>query len=225
MKNYYELLEVSENASPEVIEKAYKALVKKYHPDLQPNEKKAEAENKIKIINEAYEILSNKDKKEKFDTQLKIKKIKEEQLKYDQMKKNYTTNINNNYSQNSIQKKVIQKPKTYKAQHHSNHNIQNNYDQTINELYNKAYQNAYINTLKNMGYEIKYEKSFKEKIRIFFSTILTIIVFIFVCFILWQIPFVKNYFTGLYNSNDIFKLFVDLAKNIITSFVSLFYNI
>ena len=34
----YEILEVSENASPEVIEKAYKILVKKYHPDLQPPE-------------------------------------------------------------------------------------------------------------------------------------------------------------------------------------------
>ena len=38
MKNYYEILEVSQNASPEVIEKAYKALVKKYHPDLQTKE-------------------------------------------------------------------------------------------------------------------------------------------------------------------------------------------
>ena len=35
MKNYYEILEVDSKASPEVIEKAYKTLVKKYHPDLQ----------------------------------------------------------------------------------------------------------------------------------------------------------------------------------------------
>ena len=48
MKNYYDLLEVSEKASPEVIEKAYKTLVKKYHPDLQPDDKKKEAEEKIK---------------------------------------------------------------------------------------------------------------------------------------------------------------------------------
>ena len=43
-KNYYEWLEISKNASPEVIEKAYKALVKKYHPDLQEGESKKEAE-------------------------------------------------------------------------------------------------------------------------------------------------------------------------------------
>ena len=75
MKNYYEILEVSENASPEVIEKAYKALVKKYHPDLQPSEKKQEAENKIKMINEAYDTLSNSQKKETYDRQLKMQKI------------------------------------------------------------------------------------------------------------------------------------------------------
>ena len=38
-ENYYDILEVSKNASPEIIEKAYKTLVKKYHPDLQKNEK------------------------------------------------------------------------------------------------------------------------------------------------------------------------------------------
>ena len=64
MKNYYDILEVARNASPEVIEKAYKALVKKYHPDLQPDEKKQMAENKIKLINEAYDVLSDKIKKE-----------------------------------------------------------------------------------------------------------------------------------------------------------------
>jgi len=92
MKNYYELLEVSENASPEVIEKAYKALVKKYHPDLQPNEKKQEAENKIKIINEAYEILSDNEKKQKYDEQLRRQKLKEEQLKYAEINKKRQNN-------------------------------------------------------------------------------------------------------------------------------------
>ena len=56
MINYYEVLEVSENASKEVIEKAYKALAKKYHPDLNKDNPK-EAESKMKQLNEAYEEL------------------------------------------------------------------------------------------------------------------------------------------------------------------------
>ena len=51
MKNYYEILEINEKASQEIIEKVYKVLVKKYHPDLQENaEAKAKCEEKIKEI-------------------------------------------------------------------------------------------------------------------------------------------------------------------------------
>ena len=70
MINYYEVLEVSEKASEEVIEKAYKVLAKKYHPDLQPKENKKIAEEKMKVINEAYEVLSNITKRETFDKKL-----------------------------------------------------------------------------------------------------------------------------------------------------------
>ena len=58
-QNYYEILEVNKNASPEIIEKAYKTLVKKYHPDLQDNNLKAEYEEKIKLINEAINENAN----------------------------------------------------------------------------------------------------------------------------------------------------------------------
>ena len=64
-KNYYEKLELQDNASDEEVKKAYKKLAIKYHPDKQANkssEEKEEAEKKFKIIAEAYEILTNKDK-------------------------------------------------------------------------------------------------------------------------------------------------------------------
>ena len=60
MKNYYEILQVSHNASKEVIEKAYKVLAKKYHPDLQTSyTAKTYAEQRLKEINEAYNVLSD----------------------------------------------------------------------------------------------------------------------------------------------------------------------
>ena len=56
MKTLYEILEVSESASNEVIEKAYKVLAKKNHPDLQPEGQKQKAEQVMKQINEAYSV-------------------------------------------------------------------------------------------------------------------------------------------------------------------------
>ena len=62
MKDYYKILQVAPDASPEVIQMAYKALAKKYHPDLNPGQEEA-AQEKMKDVNEAYEILSDKDKR------------------------------------------------------------------------------------------------------------------------------------------------------------------
>ena len=65
-KDYYEVLGVPRNASTEEIKKAYKELVKKWHPDLH-KEDKAQAEEKFKEIREAYEILSDPQKRAQYD--------------------------------------------------------------------------------------------------------------------------------------------------------------
>lgn len=65
-KDYYALFGVSKTASAEEIKRAYRALAKQYHPDANVGD--LEAEEKIKEINEAYEVLSNPDKKRKYDS-------------------------------------------------------------------------------------------------------------------------------------------------------------
>ena len=65
MKNYYEILEVDRNASDEEIKKSFKTLAKKYHPD--QNQGNPNCEQKFKEINEAYNTLSDKDKKSEYD--------------------------------------------------------------------------------------------------------------------------------------------------------------
>lgn len=64
-RDYYEILGLSRNASEDDIKKAYRKLAIKYHPDKNPNDK--EAEKKFKEITEAYEVLTNKSKKEHYD--------------------------------------------------------------------------------------------------------------------------------------------------------------
>ena len=64
-RDYYEVMGVPKNATEDEIKKAYRKLAKKYHPDLNPGDKEAEA--KFKEVNEAYEVLSDKDKKARYD--------------------------------------------------------------------------------------------------------------------------------------------------------------
>ena len=63
--DYYKILEIDKKASPEDIKKAYRKLARKYHPDLNPNDKEAEA--RFKQVNEANEVLSDPEKRKKYD--------------------------------------------------------------------------------------------------------------------------------------------------------------
>lgn len=201
-ENYYDILEINKNASPEIIEKAYKTLVKKYHPDLQDDILKNEYEEKIKKINEAYEVLSNPEKRKNYDSILTNNNISEDDYN-NLVDENINLKNEINYLKNNYQQQ-------------NNSDIQNNtinekqINEKINNAINQAYYDAYIQDMKNRGYKIKYKKNFKD----FLALIITILLIIIIGFILWQIPFVQNYFITLYNENEAFQLIVDLILNI-----------
>lgn len=68
MRTYYEILEVTQSASPEVIVSSYRALAKKYHPDKNPND--SDASNKMAELNEAYQHLSDPAMRTRYDQHL-----------------------------------------------------------------------------------------------------------------------------------------------------------
>ena len=195
-KNYYDILEVSKNASPEVIKKAYITLAKKYHPDLQNEENKKIYEEKLKLINEAYEVLSDSERKKQYDITLSES---EEAFNSDDL-------INENtYLKNEIQnyKNISQAQELEKNL--SNYEKQLQYERELENARKKAYYDAYIQDLKNKGYKIRYKKTFSDYIRSLISLMLTF----FVIYLILQIPFVKTFFISIYYNNSLIKLLID----------------
>ena len=193
MKNYYEELEVSRHASSEVINKAYKTLAKKYHPD-STKENKELAEERFKKISEAYETLSDSEKKKKYDEQLNITEpiidinkynqlVKDNQVlssEISRLKNNYNANYNYSSAQNN---------NTYSTSQYTS--------STVNNIKNTP-PNTNRTTFQNRTYYepsiidiIKYKIDHWVKNLIAF--VLTIfIVFILLCILLY-VPFTRDF--------------------------------
>ena len=224
-KNYYQILEIDKNASPEIIKKAYTTLAKKYHPDLQENpEKKQACENILKQINVAYEVLSNEEKRKEYDLELlsNLKSLNNSTSVNDSsnfknepnnIKRNNYSNINYNSSSNQYEGELLEKQKLeYQRQQKLA------YERQMEQARKQAYYDAYIQDLKNKGYKIKYKKTFKDYIR----SILAVFITLIILFIIYQIPFVKHHFENLYKTNYAFKFIIDFFSTIITSFFMIF---
>ena len=157
-------------------------------------------DQKIKKINEAYEVLSNPEKRKKYDINIKNKFISIE-------------NYNNLVNENINLKKKLDYLKN-EINNLKNNNINNNdfyknnntnYNVEKNNLNNNFYIN-YNKVPKNIIFKIKFQKILKD----FLALFLTIIFFIIIGFILWHIPFTKNYLINLYNENEILKFIVNI---------------
>lgn len=192
-KKYYDILQVNRNASPEIIEKAYKTLAKKYHPDLQAEENKKQAEEILKEINEAYEILSVPEKKEKYDAFL----LEEEKI-------SQIETITQKTTQPTPSNMILEEELDLKQKHLENLRREQElaYQEQVQQARQKAYYDAYIQDLKNRGYKIRYKKTFKSYIKDLMALFLTFLIL----FLLWQIPFVQNFFMDLIKDNPLFHL-------------------
>ena len=196
MSNLYEILEVSEKASKEVIDKAYHVLVKKYHPDVQQAEEKKNAEEKMKKINEAYEILGNEGKRKEYDIRLAEKRRQEKVL--EEQKRN--------------QQIQYEQEKQNINEHTNEINQQSNYENArkVQKEINRAYANAYNNYLRSLGYKVKEPWTFKRFLELLkVLAILTIIILI-----IWFFPPTHKLLIEFYENNFIIKTIVNVISNI-----------
>lgn len=199
MVNYYEILEVSQNASKEVIDRAYKVLAKKYHPDLQqPNQRKS-AEEKLKKINEAYEILSDEIKRKQYNEKL-FREINIQNKKVlDETKEDY----DKIYKERESLKKQLQ----YERQHKSN-------------LNNAAVRNEEIvrRVMSNLNSRQQRVYSKQSFIRDKIAWILTFVFIVVIGFIFWKIPYTHNKLVKIYNENEAIRILTNIVVAIVSAF-------
>ena len=245
MKNFYKILEVDKDASIDVIEKAYKVLAKKYHPDLQQTEEqKRKAEEKIKDINEAYETLKDEEKRKKFN------------IEYEREYTKNTAVKNDNSSASNIYKTQNTYRQTYSGTGYgantSNSNYTNNRNNVNSDVVNnknnqrkqygpKRYTRVTTVPLKDIDtkrYKQKeklrrrmqdeYLKKYGEYLtrngyRVKFRAdwrklpilLVVIAIVVFIGTILWFIPFTRNYLTSIYENNWGIKKIFDILFNIL----------
>ncbi len=205
MKNYYEILEVNKKASKEVIEKAYKVLVKKYHPDLYTGQKKNYAEEKIKEINEAYSVLIDEFMKEQYDSELEKQEQAELYKKYNQ--KQTDNNLNDNVNSTNNNKK---ENKNYKSQ--QNKKEVDDFNERM-----KKHKVGSFSGIVELCKELYKNKPKREEIKEItkkdvIALILTIIVVILIGIALWYIPFTNGWMRELLFENPLFNAIASLFQ-------------
>ena len=189
MKNYYEILEVNPKASKEVIEKAYRVLVKKYHPDLYNGEKQQYAEIKTKDINEAYKILSDGFLREQYDNELEKQEMKYRQNRYQEQ--------NDIDIENQIEDgQKIQREQTPLQQ--------------VKQKQKIGTVGSVIDLTKQLIHDILKSKERRQEIKEvtkkdILAILLTIIIVIFIGIILWFIPFTNDWMRELLFENALFN--------------------
>lgn len=214
----YEVLEVSENASPEIIEKAYKVLVKKYHPDLQKVSEKQKAEEKMKKINEAYDILGNEEKRKKYDQELRQKREAEKEKYYQEQKLKdsqvneiyYAQNYNSNIQNESKEDYAFEKEKIKYQEKLRKEELKQR--KKMQENLNKEYENAYSNYLRSLGYKVKHSWSKENIIDLF----IVLVIMAVIITALWFIPPTHDWMVNFYEENPILKTIIDIIIGIVT---------
>ncbi len=235
MRNLYELFKVEEDATPEQITQAYHRLLAKSE-SLPQTENLKEQIGRIKI---AYGILSNPEKRKKYDLDFatqKAKKLLEElPIKEEENKpEEKTSNTNSTITDETKMKQTIAKQidaimevcndqtKQYEKQQKTIEKQQKKYLRQEQRNQKKQKQlkremeiQAYGRYLEQQGYQVKYPWTWLRVKRL----LLAIFVLLISGFIIWQIPFIRKQIMDLYQQNFLIKVFIDSIVSIFTGII------
>lgn len=241
----YDLLEVDEKASKEEIEKSYLKLVNEYKMDPKlSQEENNDNEIILKKLKLAYDILSNDEKREKYDAELAKKRAEE-------LIKNVTVQPAQAEVTETVEtEKNVQEPAPKEEVHYKTVNKEIEYEeaeeqeiqltdeekkklqkaaekefkgnlkkaQKAEEEYNRAYNEAYNNYLRKMGYTVKEPWTWKRVKNL----IITILGIIIACTIIWLLPPTRNLLIQIYEENFIVKSLVDIVAMLFNAIISAF---
>lgn len=237
MSTLYEMFKVSENATQEEIKNAYDNIIKKSET-LPQNEKIVEKIRRVKI---AYGILSNPEKRKKYDEDLATKRANEllESVQIKEEPKPQVQEENVHYKSEPIDREKLKQAIDEQVENIvSNASIKENDIEKINKSAEKEQQKQirkekrqakkeeqlkreremyeYGSYLEKQGYKVKYPWTWLRVKRLLISIIAVIITFV----ILWHIPFVHNMLMDLYENNIVIKYLVDAVLSIINGIIS-----
>lgn len=241
----YDLLEVDEKASKEEIEKSYLRLVNEYKMD--PNlsqEENNDNELILKKLKLAYDILTDDEKRDKYDAELSKKRAEE-------LIKNVTVQPKETVEEETKKQEVVSTVESPKEEVHYenvNEETENKYEEEpeiqltdeekkklkkaaekefkgnlkkakqAEEEYNRAYNEAYNNYLRKMGYAVKEPWTWK-RVK---TLIITIFAIIITCTIIWLLPPTRNLLIQIYEENFIVKALVDIVAMLFNAIISVF---
>lgn len=255
MSTLYEMFKVSENATDEEIKQAYEKIIEKSE-SLPQTEKLIEQARRVKI---AYGILSNPEKRKKYDLDLATKradellqnvKVREEKIEesYEKEPQIQISEIDEEKIKNAIDqqidkiqfvpneqnlKQTLEKKRKQKQEIEKgweNSKFSQSDEQLLKQIKKQQKRekrqakkdeqlkremeiNAYGKFLEDQGYKVKYPWTWLRVKRLLISIAAVVIT----CFIMWQIPFVRQKLTDLYNENFLVRTLVNIVISIFSS--------
>ena len=213
--NLYEILEVSENASMETINKIYKIQAKKYHPDLQTSEAdKLKAEEKMKQINEAYSVLSDEQKRKEYNQKLE----EEREIKRRQNEQEIINNVTRDYS--NTQNAKVNAQQNEPINNTINNNVQKN---TVSY---KRENNVNTQPNQKKYTEKDYIRDYNKKLRRFKAQLFgnrikenlkALAIMCIIIIIIWFFPPTHKMIVNLYQENIVLQTLVEIIKKFLVA--------